>query len=52
MDIVGEGWYQGDDLWRFLDRLQKDYQESLASVEPYHAEIVGLPWPRSAQEGA
>jgi hypothetical protein len=40
MDLMGTGWYQGDELWSFLSRLQGDYQDALGQIEPYHAEIA------------
>ncbi len=40
MDLPGTGWYQGDELWSFLGKLQSAYQNTIGRIEPYDAEIA------------
>lgn len=40
MDLMGTGWYQGDELWSFLAGLKNIYSEVLPRIKPYHADIA------------
>lgn len=42
MDLMGTGWYQGDELWSYLSGLQTNYQNTLPQIKPYRPEIAAI----------
>lgn len=40
MDLMGEGWFRGDEIWTYLAKLQTNYQGAIPTLQPYHPEIA------------
>ncbi|NLC55791.1 MAG: hypothetical protein GX774_03015 [Armatimonadetes bacterium] len=52
MDLPGEGWFAGDEIWEYLSRLHQAYATSLADRTPYRPEIAVIYDERSPLYGA
>ncbi len=52
MDLPGEGWFTGDELWSFLSTLQRDYADTMPTQSPYSPEIAVIVDEQSALYGA
>jgi hypothetical protein len=40
MDLPGQGWFAGDEMWQYLGTLDRAYTEALAKRGPYRPEVA------------
>jgi len=52
MDLPGQGWFAGDDMWEYLGSLQRAYAEALPAQAPYRPEIAAVVDEQSPLVGA
>lgn len=52
MDLPGQGWFAGEEMWQYLSRLHSAYRDALPEQDPYRPEIAVIVDEQSPLHGA